>query len=124
TLTVAGQAFTVNQAAAGVSCSYSLSSTRVSALAAAGLSSVDITTTSSCGWAAVANAGWLTLTSAASGRGNATVSFSIAENTDTSPRSGTLTIAGQTVTVNQAAAAPPSCSYTVAPLSIPAGSGA
>ena len=124
TLTVAGQTFTVNQAAAAVSCSYSLSSTSVSAPAAAGSSSVDITTTSSCGWTAVANAAWLTITSAASGTGNATVSFSIAENTDTSPRSGTLTIAGQTVTVNQAAAAPPTCSFTVAPLTIPAGSGA
>ncbi len=124
TLTVAGQTFTVKQAAGSVSCAYSLSSTSVSAPAAAGSSSVDITTTSSCAWTAAANASWLAVTSAASGTGNATVSFSIAENTDTSPRSGTLTIAGQTVTVNQAAAAPPTCSYTVAPLTIPAGSGA
>ena len=117
TLTVAGQTFTVNQAAAP--CSFSLSSTTVSALAAAGSGSVDITTASSCAWTAVANASWLTLTSAASGTGNATVLFSIAENADTSPRSGTLTIAGQTVTVDQAAAA--SCSFAVAPLTISAG---
>jgi hypothetical protein len=124
TLTVAGQTFTVNQAAASVTCSYSLSSTSVSAPAAAGSSSVDITTASSCAWTAVVNVPWLKLTGAASGTGNATVSFSIAENTNTSPRSGTLTIAGQTVTVDQAAARPPSCSYTVAPLTIPAGSDA
>ena len=37
-----------------------------------------------------------------SGTGNGTVSFTVAANTSTSPRTGTLTIAGHTATVTQA----------------------
>src|SRR5262249_51880563 len=55
-------------------------------------------------WTALSNATWLTITSGSSGTGNGTVGFSVATNTVTSTRSGTLTVAGNTVTVNQAAA--------------------
>jgi len=121
TLTVAGQTFTVNQAAASVSCSYSLSAASQSVGAASATGSVNVTTGTRCMWSATANVAWLSITAGASGTGNGTVQFSVAANTDTTPRAGTLTVAGQTFTVNQAAAA---CSYTVAPLTIPAGPGA
>ena len=42
----------------------------------------------------------------ASGTGNGTVAFSIAANTGSTSRSGTLTVGGQTFTVTQAGAAP------------------
>ena len=45
----------------------------------------------------------------AGGTGNGTVSISIAQNTSTSSRTGTVTIAGQTFTVQQSAAP---CTYT------------
>ena len=121
TLTVAGQTFTVNQAAASVTCSYSLSAASQSVGAASATGSVNVTTGTRCMWSATANVAWLSITAGASGTGNGTVQFSVAANTDTTPRAGTLTVAGQTFTVNQAAAA---CSYTVAPLTIPAGPGA
>ena len=121
TLTVAGQTFTVDQAAASVTCSYSLSAASQSVGAASATGSVNVTTGTRCMWSATANVAWLSITAGASGTGNGTVQFSVAANTDTTPRAGTLTVAGQTFTVNQAAAA---CSYTVAPLTIPAGPGA
>jgi uncharacterized protein (TIGR03437 family) len=99
TLTIAGQTFTVNQAAG---CSFALSATSQSATATAGSGSVNVTAGSGCTWTAVSNASWLTITAGASGNGTGTVSFTIAANTGAA-RSGTLTIAGQTFTVNQAA---------------------
>ena len=49
----------------------------------------------------------------ASGTGNGAVAFSVAANPG-SARTGTITVAGQTFTVTQAAAAVP-CTYTIAP---------
>ena len=58
-----------------------------------------------CAWTASSNnTGWLTVTSGASGTGNGTVAFSAAANATTRRAAGTLTIGGQTFTVNQAAA--------------------
>ena len=45
---------------------------------------------------------WFTVTGGSSGTGNGTVSYTVAANTSTSPRTGTLTIAGLTATVTQA----------------------
>ena len=59
------------------------------------------------------NAPWITVTSGATGSGNGTVTFSVAANTG-AQRTGTLTIAGQTFTVTQAAAPPP-CRTSIAP---------
>ena len=51
---------------------------------------------------------WITVTSGSSGTGNGTVSYTVAANTSTTSRTGTLTIAGLTATVTQAGA----CTYT------------
>jgi len=56
---------------------------------------------------------WLTITSGSSGNGPGTVTFTIAANTTGTARNGTLTVAGQTFTVNQAAP----CNYQIAPSS-------
>jgi hypothetical protein len=53
----------------------------------------------------VSNNGFITVLSGASGSGNGTVSYSVAANPSTSPRSGTLTIAARTFTITQAGAA-------------------
>jgi hypothetical protein len=75
----------------------------VNAPAEGGSQSVTVTASSStCVWNATSNVSWIALTSASSGSGNADVSFSVAANTGAA-REGTLTIAGQTVTVDQAA---------------------
>jgi glucose/arabinose dehydrogenase len=85
-------------------CLFTLASPSVSLSAAAGTGSVNFTAAAgACGWTASSNASFLTITSPASGSGNGTVSYSVALNTGSTARSGTLTIGGQTFTVNQAA---------------------
>ncbi len=98
TLTIAGRTFTVTQD--GVPCSYSLTPTSKTFTSAAGTGSVNITTPSNCTWTAASNATWITITSNSSGSGNATVNYSVTENTGYA-RTGTLTIGGQTLTVSQ-----------------------
>lgn len=98
-LTIAGLTFTVTQA--GAACTYVVSPLSVAAPIAASTSSVSVTTPSACSWTATSAVPWVTITTGAAGSGNGTVNLAIAQNTSGSPRSGTLTVAGQTVTVNQ-----------------------
>ena len=81
-------------------------------LAAGGSQSVTVTTASGCAWTAVSNnTTWIAITSGSSGTGNGTVAYNVTANTATARGPGTLTIAGQRVTVTQAGA----CAFTVAP---------
>jgi hypothetical protein len=110
TITIAGQTFTVNQ---GSGCTFSISPANQSFTASAGTGSVSVTAGSGCFWTATSNDAWITVTSGSSGTGSGTVNYSVAANTGAA-RSGTITIAGQTFTVNQAA---PPCSYSINPTS-------
>jgi hypothetical protein len=112
TLTIAGATFTVTQAIA--SCSYSIASNSRSFAAAGGSGGTTVTAGLGCAWSATSNAAWIVVTSGASGSGPGTAGFSVAANTSTASRSGTLTIAGATFTVTQAGA---SCSYSASPTS-------
>lgn len=94
-------------------CTFGASPTSQSVAAAGGTGNVSVTTTSGCAWTAASNAGWITITSGASGTGSGGTNYSVAVNTSTIARSGTLTVAGQTVTVSQSGA----CSFTVSPTS-------
>ena len=98
TLTIAGKTLTVTQ----VACSYAVTPATQSIGAQGGTADATIATTTGCPWTAVSNAAWLSITSSGSGSSNATVNYSIAANTTTTSRNGTLTIAGRTVTVTQA----------------------
>jgi M6 family metalloprotease-like protein len=95
------------------SCSYSISPTSQSFSSAAGSGTVTVTAGSGCSWTAASNAGWISITSGASGSGNGTVGYSVQANAG-GTRSATLTIAGQTLTVSQAGAA---CTYSISPTS-------
>jgi len=86
----------------GGTCSYSISPTSASYAAGGGTGSVSVTAGAGCNWTAVSNATFITITGGSSGSGNGTVSYSVAANTGTSSRTGTMTIAGQTFTVSQA----------------------
>jgi hypothetical protein len=115
TLTIAGQTVTVQQAAATPvpgppACTYTVSPISHSASPLGGISSTAVTTTSSCAWSANSNVSWLTITSASAGNGSGAVTFTVAANSG-SARSGTLTIAGQTFTVDQAGL----CSFSINP---------
>jgi hypothetical protein len=114
TITIAGQTFTVTQNAGVVSCTYGIAPTNQTVGAGAGPgAAVTVTAGAGCAWTAVSNATWITLGSGTPGTGNGTVNFTVAANTGAA-RTGTITIAGQTVTVNQAAFV---CTYMVAPTS-------
>ncbi|MCU1227708.1 MAG: hypothetical protein JWO97_592 [Acidobacteria bacterium] len=60
-----------------------------------------IAVTSACAWTAVSNSGFISITGGANGNGNGNVTYSIAANLTSLQRSGTMTIAGQTVTITQ-----------------------
>ena len=68
---------------------------------------VAVTAAPGCAWTSTSNAPWMTITAGASGIGNGTVGFNVAPNTSTD-RTGTLTIAGRTFTVDQA-----TCTYQI-----------
>ena len=74
------------------------------ATADAGTGSVTVTMPSGVAWTAESNAGWIHVTSGSSGTGSGSVGYAVDANTG-GARTGTVTIAGQTFTVNQAAAA-------------------
>src|SRR5207249_1238191 len=85
-------------------CTYSLSPTSNTSVGSAGGGySVTVTGGTGCGWTATSSATWLTITAGASGSGNGSVSYSCAANTNTTSRSASLTIAGQSFAVTQAA---------------------
>lgn len=94
TLNVAGQLFTVTQAAG--TCSYQLSPASATAPSTGGTASFQVT--SSCGWTAVSTATWLTASAAES-----TVTWTAAANTTATQRSGTITVGTATFTVTQPA---------------------
>ncbi len=59
------------------------------------------TSPSNCSWTAVANVGWVAVTSGFSGIGNGTVNYLVAGNGGPA-RTGTISVADKTVTVRQA----------------------
>ena len=118
TVAIAGQTFTASQDAAG-SCSYSISPTTQSMPASAGSVSVRVTTTSGCAWTATSGAAWIAVTGGGTGRGNGTVDIAVSENTGNS-RSGTATVAGNTLTIAQSAP----CTFSISPTSRRFGSAA
>jgi uncharacterized protein (TIGR03437 family) len=86
--------------------SYAVSPATQSVAAAGGTGSVTVTALAGCAWTAASNNSWITVTSGRSGVGGGTVSYSVAANNSSIPRTGTMTIAGQTFTITQAALPP------------------
>jgi hypothetical protein len=136
TFTVAGNATTATRnaslSAAGFSlairqdgatpCTFTVSPPDQSFSAAGGTGSIAIAAGAGCAWVASSAAEWVTITSAKSGTGPGTVTFTAAPNTVTTSRESTIDAAGQKVTVRQAAAATPppptACEYSVSPTEV------
>ena len=105
---------TISQAAAP----FALGSTSASVAASASTGTISVTAASSAAaWTAASNNSWISITSGASGRGNQSVGYSVVANTG-GARTGTITAAGLTFTINQAGAA---CSYSVNPTNVTVG---
>ena len=105
TITVANQTFTINQASG---CTYSISPTSANVSSDGANGTINVSTVEGCGWNAVSNASWITVTSGANGSGNGTVAYSVAANTGAA-RTGTITVAGHTFTINQTGG----CTYSI-----------
>ncbi len=106
-LTIAGQIYTLTQAA--LSCTYSLAATSWAAGAAGGAGSIAVTAgDSTCGWTAASDAAWVTV-SPASASGSGSVTITAAPNAGAA-RTATLTVAGQALAVTQAGV---SCTYSL-----------
>jgi hypothetical protein len=94
-------------------CTYTLSSYSVNAGAGAGSGTINNSCVGGCAWTAVSNApAWITVIAGGSVVGSGFVGYSITANTGPA-RTGTITIAGQTFTINQASG----CPYTLNPTS-------
>ena len=82
-------------------CTFALSPTSSGFAAVGGPATVTVMTQAGCNWTAVSNNAFITITSGASGSGNGTVNYSVNARLISTPRSGSLTIAGLTHSVSQ-----------------------
>ncbi|QQS32895.1 MAG: carboxypeptidase regulatory-like domain-containing protein [Acidobacteriota bacterium] len=87
-------------------CQFSIDPTLQNYGSAGGDGAISVTASdSTCDWTAVSNDAWITVTSGSSGTGDGTVEYTVAANTGEA-RTGTITVAGETFTVTQAASCP------------------
>ena len=77
-----------------------------------GAATIDVTTDALCAWSAASNVPWLVITSGSGATGSARVAYQVQPNDTGIQRTGTMTIAGKTVTVTQHAT---DCSITITP---------
>jgi len=85
-----------------------------------GTGTLSITTSRDCEWSATAASGWIQLGDSTTGQGDATLSFTVARNTDPASRKGTITIGSQQIELIQDAA---QCVITITPPSGVIGAG-
>src|SRR5581483_10144437 len=87
-------------------CPYTLTPGTQAVASAGGSFTVQLATDADCPWTATSNAPWIAISSSISGTGNASIAYVAAANSGAA-RNGTLNVAGQLVTITQAAAPPP-----------------
>nr|MDQ3011869.1 fibronectin type III domain-containing protein [Acidobacteriota bacterium] len=121
-ITIADKSLLITQDAG---CTFTVMPTSQNFVAAGGMNTVSVTTAGGCAWLATSNAPWITITSSlqspkdgqllgkspisqfpgfknsTAGVGNGTVAYTVAANTGP-PRTGTMFVAGELVTINQA----------------------
>lgn len=100
--------------AQATSCPNSLSSYAGFFPARNGAGEVNLTAPGGCAWTVSTSDAWIVITSAESGAGSEPITFELRENSTTSARSGTISIAGLAFTVVQAGLAE-GCSYSISP---------
>jgi hypothetical protein len=98
TVTAGGQTFTVTQESG---CTFTINPTSATIPVAGGAGSISVTAAAGCAWTAASQAAWIVVPSGAGGTGDGSVQFTVEANAAGAPRSGTVTIAGHTFTVNQ-----------------------
>jgi RHS repeat-associated protein len=97
-ISVRGQAFTITQ------CGYAVSPTFASFNGGGGTGSITVSAAEGCpSWSATSNVEWIHITSGANGAGNGAVNYSVGGISDPCSfgRSGSITVAGRTVSIGQ-----------------------
>jgi hypothetical protein len=112
-ITIGGQTVQVDQ---GTGCSYAIGTDAFTVDAGGGERQVVVTASAGCAWTSQSQAPWITIVAGATGGGPGVVVFRVAP-ADGPARTGTLTIAGRTVTVSQSVG----CTYSVAPATVSVG---
>lgn len=102
------------------SCTYAVVPTATPMTAAGSNILLNVTTGPTCTWTYAGNDPWITVTPDAdntgqTGTGNGRVVLSAAANTGASHRTGTATVATQSITVDQAGTAGSGCTFQVSP---------
>lgn len=104
TITAGGQSFTINQTSG---CTYSVNPTSQNMTGNGGYGAFNVVTSnSSCSWTATSNDPWIYITAGGIGTGNAEVNYIAFQNTTGGLRTGTITVNGQSFTVNQSGSTP------------------
>jgi len=93
-------------------CTVTLTATPSSFQAGGGPGTLSITTTRDCEWSATTANPWIQLGDSKTGQGDATLSFTVARNTDPAARKGVITIGSQQIELSQDAAL---CVFTITP---------
>jgi hypothetical protein len=116
TLVIGGQTHAITQDGAAIVCTFDLTPATRNFPASGGSATVHVATGTTCSWTAVSSVPWITIPTppGPSGSGTADLPYTVAANTATIARSGTVTVAGKVHTVTQDAAAP-ACTYTLSP---------
>lgn len=102
-------------------CSYDVAPARASVAAAGDEVTVVVTAPTGCAWSASSNVPWITIASGSAGSGSGSVRVSASPNNGATARTGTINVAGQTVTIAQQASTQ-LCSYQLTPASRDVGS--
>ncbi len=113
TIVVGGQVFAITQD--GISCTYAMSLSSWSFDSEGGSSSVSVTSPEGCEWSASSSDGWIIIGAGASGSGSNDVSFTVGANGTIEPRSGTIEVEGQVLTVTQDGI---DCTHSLSPTSV------
>lgn len=116
TMLVAGTTVTVQQAGLDA-CTFAISPTRATFEKDGGTGSIGVSAASHCAWQATTTTAWIAITTGASGAGTGTIGYRVDPNRSPLARTGTVTAAGHTFTVEQAADVG-SCTYQVSPVQL------
>jgi hypothetical protein len=95
-------------------CLYALEPASMTFGAEGGSGSFAVSTSDGCDWTATTGDSWITVTAGATGSGPGSVSYQVDANPEPDGRTGTITVATQTFTIQQAGTAG-GCSYSISP---------
>ena len=108
TILAAGLRFAITQSEG---CTFAIGANSYSPGPSGGATTIPVSAAAGCPWTAISNVPWITVPQGAAGSGAGAARL-VVESTSGPPRTGTVLVAGQTVTVTQGGG----CDFVVAPL--------